>query len=607
MSGIFGLFHKQGAPADPGQLRAMQDAMAAWGRGAGGFVTMGAVGLGHVLQDCRGASEAERQPCSDPDAPHLTITADADLDNRDELRAMLSLDAREGGALPDGALILRAFRRWGRDCAARLSGAFAFAIWDERSRQLYCARDHMGFRPFHYFDAGAHFVFASDVTAVLAAPFVPRRLDDRMLLADELLHFRMQKDRSFFQDVAKLPAAHWMTVAARATQRGQWWRPAGDSPIRLRDNDAYAEALREQLDRAVARALRGDARPGAHLSGGLDSTAVCVLAARRLRAEAKPRLKAYCWAPPPDVGDPERDERALVRLICEREGLTCDFTRPTPDDMCDYMSRDVSVLPTNTMFHEIKVCAAAAAEGVGVMLSGWGGDEFAAFNGRGFFAEKLARLELRTLAREARLRTTLHGEALGSFLLGRACLPLVPDWALSLARRDMSGTARSLTRGGAVRLDDLVPGVGRMMREKWSSERERRGVRRMQRRLYENGHLTARIEAWAHLGACHGVTYRYPLLDRRLIEFCMNLPPEMYFQQGWKRFLFRYAADFLPDAVRWSTSKRDPALIDYMDEIRHEGINLFLRRWRQEERVPETVRRTIRRHDVLERLRRTGV
>ena len=86
-------------------------------------------------------------------------------------------------------------------------------------------------------------------------------------------------------------------------------------------------------------------------------------------------------------------------------------------------------------------------------------------------------------------------------------------------------------------------------------------MRNEQLRLWDRGHLTKRIEGWAAGGGRVGLTYAYPLLDRRIVEFALGLPPEMFFKNGWKRYLFRHAmAGMLPDDIRWNPSKREASL-----------------------------------------------
>ena len=98
--------------------------------------------------------------------------------------------------------------------------------------------------------------------------------------------------------------------------------------------------------------------------------------------------------------------------------------------------------------------------------------------------------------------------------------------------------------------------------------RERPGVRRMQIALLENGHISYRMESWAAHGATLGITYLYPLLDNRLVEFALSIPDHLFFKNGWKRYLYRTAMEgILPDNVRWNKSKFDTAMIAQHQQI----------------------------------------
>ena len=92
----------------------------------------------------------EKLPQQDDEAG-LVITADARIDNRDELFDALGIPNPDRPTMPDSALILKAYRKWGQDCPNHLLGAFAFTIWDKKEQSLFCARDQMGFKPFYYY------------------------------------------------------------------------------------------------------------------------------------------------------------------------------------------------------------------------------------------------------------------------------------------------------------------------------------------------------------------------------------------------------------------------------------------------------------------------
>lgn len=146
MSAIFGIVRLDVRPADPAWLAAMSDALAGCGPHGDGVWQGGGVALGaRILHDTPEAA-GERQPWIGRESGAVLV-ADARLDNRDELLAALDV-ARDGDdPVPDGALILAAWERWGAECCARLEGDYAFAVWDPRARRLFLARRDGGKTP----------------------------------------------------------------------------------------------------------------------------------------------------------------------------------------------------------------------------------------------------------------------------------------------------------------------------------------------------------------------------------------------------------------------------------------------------------------------------
>jgi asparagine synthase (glutamine-hydrolysing) len=570
MSAICGCVDFSGTgPRPTATIAPMMAALEPLGRDDGGTWSKGPVALGHRLTHTTPESIGERLPLEHR-ASGCVITADARIDNRGELFDALSVDRERRGAMADSELILLAYLRWGEKCLERLLGDFAFAIWDGRSQQLFCARDFIGAKPFYHFTDGTRCSFASTLEALLHSPRVPEKLDLAYIRAYLEQPYFVHPERSFWEGVRKLRPAHAQVLGRAGSRTWAYWSPKQTKCIRYRHDQDYVDHLSELLEGAVNCRLRSAFPVGSHLSGGLDSSSIAVLAARSLRQSGK-MLHAFCWAPAPAADDyPLADERADVEVICRQEGITPHYAPVTPGDLIEARTRNSALHPSEMLLWELPVVRMAINEKVRVMLSGWGGDEFAAFNGRGYFAELLLQGRWVTLARELRNKSSLHDVPVHRLLRSRVLLPLVPDALLARLRPDLPDAPRRLPLPDclgaefAASLRSVPPLRGRHLRE-------RVGVRANQIALYHHCHLSERSESWAEHGARHGVEYRYPLLDQRIVEFALGVPPHLYQKDGWKRSLFRHAVQsLLPRETVWKPMKSDPAKDRWISSIQEE-------------------------------------
>lgn len=500
-------------------------------------------------------------PCIDG----LTIAADVRLDNRAELCAELGLHAAEPEDRVDAELILRAYQRWGTDCARRFLGDFAFAIWDESAGRLFCARDFVGVRPFYYHHSPSDgsFVFASDLRAMAAHPGVPSQLD--LTFVASVLKTGTGKfvhpEYTYYHSLKKLAPAHCLTVDANGLRCWAYWQPGKTSERRYADEQDYVEELLTLLQAAVACRVSSPQPVGAHISGGLDSSSVAVLAHRALLAQGRV-VTGFSWSPPLPQDPSEmlpNDERKLVEAVRAAENLPIRYTSLTPAHILAHARRDITLQPTTTLQFELAASEDAARLGIRTMLSGWGGDELLAFNGRGYFSDLWRRGRWLTLQRELSQRARLHGGKVWRQWITDGIYPLIPTGILSRLRSDDSSAPRPLP--GYLR-PEFAAALSRVDPLTSSDAGERPGVRRMQIALLQHGHLSYRMESWASHGATLGLSYAFPLLDRRLVEFALSIPDYFFFKNGWKRYLYRTAmAGILPDSVRWQKIKEDPAMV----------------------------------------------
>ena len=320
MSGICGIVHFDGAPADPLILERMAGEISHFGPDGTNFWTEGPAGVAHLAFHTTPESEREEQPLRDRSG-RFVLAADARVDNRDELIRVLEAGTLSGDTSPtDADLILAAWERWGEECTKHIVGDFAFVIWDRKERRLFCARDPIGIRPFFYCRRGATFTFGTSAQAVIAGLDACPPLNDLMVVDFLCLRFERWKEETFLSGC--VPAAGFPLPERRR------WREPGSAgtgrsvpraPMPCSSDGEYVELFRELFTRAVRRRMRSSTPVGVLLSGGLDSSSIACIA-DRLResgegAAGRSPLHFYSAI----FSDfPRADERRYLQAVLDR-------------------------------------------------------------------------------------------------------------------------------------------------------------------------------------------------------------------------------------------------------------------------------------------------
>jgi asparagine synthase (glutamine-hydrolysing) len=276
MSGIVGMINLDGSPIDRRLLDGMTGFLGFRGPDAQTTWIDGPVGFGHALLRTTVEAEREQQPCSLDD--EVWITADARVDDRANLIAKLAGHGRQNlRDVPDALLILHAYHVWGQNCVRHLLGDFAFAIWDGRERQLLCARDHFGIKPFFYAAVESSFIFGNTLNCIRLHPGVSDDLDDRAIGDFLLCGSNHDKEATAFADIRRLPPAHILQWHEGGHRLSRYWDVPVDGEIRYRRPEDYVAHFGELFRSAVADRLRVS-RVTVSMSGGLDSSSVAAVA-----------------------------------------------------------------------------------------------------------------------------------------------------------------------------------------------------------------------------------------------------------------------------------------------------------------------------------------
>jgi asparagine synthase (glutamine-hydrolysing) len=294
------------------------------------------------------------------------ITYNGEIYNYVELRE--ELGEENFSTTSDTEVVLLAYRKWGPDCVKRFRGMFAFALWDEQSQTLFCARDRFGIKPFYYSVAGGVFYFASEVKALL--PFVGRVETDLEGFKDYLSFQFCLGTKTLFKGVSELAPGHVLRVAAGVVEARRYWEVYYELDL---DHTAnyFEERLRELLSESVRLHLRADVPVGAYLSGGLDSSIVAALASAQSEDEFLGFTGKFSFGP-------EYDESEYARLLAAERGFGLHEIDISARDFTDNIRKVIYHLDYPVAgpgsFPQYMVSQLAARHRK-VVLGGQGGDE----------------------------------------------------------------------------------------------------------------------------------------------------------------------------------------------------------------------------------------
>ncbi len=373
MCGIVGIVHPDGCPIELQTLQRMTDVIAHRGPDDAGCEILSQspfVAFGHRRLSIIDLSPAGHQPMANHDQS-LWMVYNGEVYNYLSIRRELEGLGHRFKSDTDTEVILSAYQQWGQRCLDRLNGMFALAIWDDNKKQLFAARDRLGIKPFYYAITEHGLVFGSEIKALLASELVSPEVDWQAL--HNPWRFQVSPNTGF-RSVRKLPPGFQLTYDATGLRTHSYWdiRPR---EVAMDESEAI-EQIEYLLDDAVALQMIGDVPVGAFLSGGLDSSAIVALMAKRTShsirtftirfAEEDQRFEAM-----PD--DSRYAAQVAQQFGCEHQELVI------APDIADLLPKVIwhmdEPLSDPAAVNTYLISEAARAAGVTVLLNGMGGDE----------------------------------------------------------------------------------------------------------------------------------------------------------------------------------------------------------------------------------------
>ena len=558
MSAICGIYALNNAPLNLDALNSMIGALAAHGPDGHDQWHDGSVALGHQMMHITPESSDETLPLHHS-ARGITLTADARLDNRDELKRAMGSEASR--LQTDSSLILSAYQKWGISCVDRFVGEFNIAIWDAKKRHLQCITDPMGIRPLYYrkLENGC-FAFASEIRPLLniakSSPINQRRI---ALLGVSALTGFLETTRTGFEDIYRIPAATVLTVSGSGIQTSEYWRPDPNKRLHFKSDEECAEAFREVFFESITARLRSAKPVGALLSGGLDSSAIVGAASRILNGENK-SLVTLSSLPEPTAQGQVTDEAAYIDLCRGYNNLQMIDVRAIGHGPFDNVEELVKTgsLGSYGFQHYMYTALVGAGrkQGVRLLLDGYGGELSASAYVRGYFSELLLRGKLGTLFKELKALST-DGRIRANSVKRNVLRPLVPFRILQAMNRHekFESMVEYPVRKEFIRDvlgNDLEDINDQLLKLLIQAPDHRRNM--VQSIFLARQDLRQRSHA-GFMGYAD-MQFTYPYLDKRVLEFTLAIDGKFKLESGRDRRLIRMASrDLVPDTVRQRTSK----------------------------------------------------
>lgn len=512
-------------------------------------IDLGAISLGRRLFPTVPEDSFDRKPLA---RGPFALVADVRLDNRDDLARSLGVERQQLARMSDSDVLFECLLAWREDTPDRLAGEFAFAFWDGTEHSLLLARDVIGHRPLHFHRAADFFAFATMPSGLHALPEVPREFDGEFM-AESLALLPHAGPNTHYRGIERVQPAHLVRVGKSGIVRERYWNPEGHTKASSSPRE-YEEELRRLVDQAVSAQLRGaEGQVATHLSSGLDSSIVTSTAARLIDPDkvvaftAVPRSGFDGPVPAGVICNEGEIASATARLYPNVEHVTVESSAESPFSALEqehfYQQQPVANLCNAVWGRQIN--RIASKRGIKVLLIGNVGNISASYSGMEWLSALIARGQPIRALRTARAlaRNGVPWRTLGAQMIG----PFLPETLWRLACR-IHRRPVDLAEYSA---------VSPLVRGEIEAKARKRGFDLSYRPSKDPFALRLSVLADGDGGYYYkgmlgqwGLSLRDPLADKRLLDFCLSVPPAEYVRDGRPRSLARRAfTDRLPRAV----------------------------------------------------------
>ena len=561
MSAIFGIINKTGKPIEEKAMQKMQESLVHRSTDGSGTWHSDNIFIGHHKLAITPEQQGEQLPVEEDD---LVITSDARLDNRHELINRLKSEMTVQPVISDASLILAAYRKWDEKCVDYLDGEFAFAIWNKRTHKLFCAVDHIVFRPLYYFDTPSVFIFSSEMKGILAVKETPNIFNEESLIE----YFFRQSDltKTHNDEIFVLCGGHKLVLQNNRLNITRYWNPEPLGKYHFKNDEDWAGCLRDLLFQSVENRLRTNLPVGIGLSGGLDSSSIACIAGKILEKRNQ-TLYAFSSVLPEGHQGIERDERKYIGIV-GKHLKNLDQTFVEAGEVGPFSNLEQTFAIDETMpnpFHYMDqaILTAAKERHIGLLLSGYGGDFFVSDQGNEVIYELIKDFKFGTALKlinqlkyneKKTFYALLKREFARQTAIGKAFISWKHRKEINWQRDSMLQEDFYLKHSRSINFSYISHPVRFMLD------------------YIETGRPGRVMGMWANRHGAYAMESGVPLYDKQIIEFMFDVPIEQYLAGGNRRSLLRRAMEgILPHEIQWRRDKL-PYTPDFHNRIIKEKL-----------------------------------
>lgn len=538
MCGISGIISKKDIAVDNRQLKIMNDKIAHRGPDDDGFYYYNNVGFGHRRLSILDLSPMGHQPMSYKE--RYVITYNGEVYNYIEVRDELMQGGYSFVSGTDTEVILAAYDLWKEKCLSKFNGMWAFAILDKQEGNVFFARDRFGIKPLYYKETEELFSFGSEIKQLLNDG--ENELNADVLLESMLTHIDNHTEQTYFQGVLNFPASHFMYYDLKSNTKKieRYYKLEIKKEFKHKSEDELITEFRNLFADAVGLRMRSDVKVGTCLSGGLDSSAISVLASDIYHKSSSQQFVAINA----QSTDRSNDESAFAQQVAKIGDIELNIVTPSYQNFLETIDEVVYTqeepFGSPSMFMGWHVFQKAREFKCPVMLNGQGGDEILLGYER-YFSSTLS------LFRPIQFVQQLYNQFRNSRLS-------LKDTVLYYFYFRNKGLRISrLKKKSVVKEEYKKDKYFHYVSESAASFGHSDKLQLFEISVLQLPHLL-RYEDRNSMR--HSIETRLPFLDYRLVEMSVSLPLKVKIRDGWTKYILRKSIeDKLPESVVWRKNK----------------------------------------------------